>query len=145
MANGRPKKKASDKVFTLGISLRPITRAKLDLVAAGLDRSVSWVVRDAIDYYLQTQAEADQYRDECPEEAARLDREIAAARGNIDEIFGVVIGSPAEAAALDSNTAVPSKNNVGLNRNEAKSVKGHIISAEDKTEIGGAHPQPTAH
>ena len=145
MANGRPKKKASDKVFTLGISLRPITRAKLDLVAAGLDRSVSWVVRDAIDYYLQTQADPDQYRDECPEEAARLDREIAAARGNIDEIFGVVIGSPAEAVALDSNTAVPSKNNAGLNRNEGKSVNGHIISVKDKTEIAGAHPQSITH
>ena len=41
-------------VISTGVAFRPITRAKLELVAAGLDRSVGWVVRDAVDYYLQT-------------------------------------------------------------------------------------------
>ncbi len=128
-------------VISTGVAFRPITRAKLELVAAGLDRSVGWVVRDAVDYYLQTQAEPDQYREDFPALAAKLDAEIKAAGGNVDEIYGAELLQAVDVPGIQ--VVSPGKSLVSPAKVPEQSGKAHEQVADNKINQYGDHlPKP---
>jgi hypothetical protein len=74
-----------------GVNFNTVTRAKLDLIGAGLDRPIGWVVRDAVGAYL-TQFDRDEFnafRKRFPKLAIALDEAIKASGGDNDEIYGL--------------------------------------------------------
>jgi hypothetical protein len=91
--------KSKNNAVSIGVAFRPITRAKLDLIAAGMDRPVGWVVRDAVSSYLELGHEMEEYRARFPRLAAALDQAIADAGGDQDEIYGSEMPEPSSALA----------------------------------------------
>jgi hypothetical protein len=85
-------KKRSEQVKGTGVNFNTVTRAKLDLIGAGLDRPIGWVVRDAVGGYLTAfdRGEFNDYRRRFPKLAAALDQAIKASGGDNDEIYGPV-------------------------------------------------------
>jgi hypothetical protein len=85
-------KKRTEEVKGTGVNFNTITRAKLDLIGAGLDRPIGWVVRDAVGAYLTAfdRDDFNDYRRRFPKLAAALDQAIKASGGDNDEIYGPV-------------------------------------------------------
>ena len=85
-------KKRTEEVKGTGVNFNVVTRAKLDLIGAGLDRPIGWVVRDAVGAYLTAYdiAEFNDYRRRFPKLAAALDEALKASGGDNDEIYGRV-------------------------------------------------------
>jgi hypothetical protein len=85
-------KKRTEEVKGTGVNFNTVTRAKLDLIGAGLDRTIGWVVRDAVGAYLTAfdTAEFANYRKRFPKLAAALDEAVKASGGDNDEIYGPV-------------------------------------------------------
>lgn len=85
-------KKRTEEVKGTGVNFNIVTRAKLDLIAAGLDRPIGWVVRDAVGAYL-TGFDIDEfndYRKRFSKLATALDEAIKQSGGDNDEIYGPV-------------------------------------------------------
>jgi hypothetical protein len=86
-------KKRTEEVKGTGVNFNTVTRAKLDLIGAGLDRPIGWVVRDAVGAYLSGVEHTDDFKDyrrRFPKLAAALDAAIKAAGGDNDEVYGPV-------------------------------------------------------
>jgi hypothetical protein len=85
-------KKRTEVVKGTGVNFNTVTRAKLDLIGAGLDRPIGWVVRDAVGAYLTAfdRDEFNGYRKRFPKLAAALDQAIKDAGGDNDEVYGPV-------------------------------------------------------
>jgi hypothetical protein len=85
-------KKRTEEVKGTGVNFNTVTRAKLDLIGAGLDRPIGWVVRDAVGAYLTAfdRDEFNNYRRRFPKLAAALDEALQASGGDNDEIYGPV-------------------------------------------------------
>jgi hypothetical protein len=94
-------KKSKHNATSLGVAFSTVTRAKLDLLAASLDRPIGWVVRDAVGSYLAGNAFAEE-RARFPQLAKALDAAIVANGGDMDEIYG--LNEPA-APAIDQITS----------------------------------------
>jgi hypothetical protein len=59
-----------------GVNFSALTRAKLDLIAAGQDRPLGWVIRHAVGIYVaayERSADFQQYRQRFPELAKAMD------------------------------------------------------------------------
>ncbi len=85
-----PKKGRKDTT-AIGINFTAVTRAKLNLIAAGLDRPIGWVVRDFVGAGLNGVEFQDEFKDYCkrfPKLAAALDQAIKDAGGDFDEMYG---------------------------------------------------------
>jgi hypothetical protein len=99
-------KKRTEEVKGTGVNFNMVTRAKLDLIGAGLDRPIGWVVRDAVGAYLTAYdiAEFNDYRRRFPKLAAALDEAIKASGGDNDEVYGPVdeVKSGSEGPKSDS-------------------------------------------
>jgi hypothetical protein len=85
-------KKRTEEVKGTGVNFNTVTRAKLDLIGAGLDRPIGWVVRDAVGAYLTAfdRDDFNDYRRRFPKLALALDDAIKASGGDVDEIYGPV-------------------------------------------------------
>lgn len=86
--------KQKNNAVSIGVAFRPVTRAKLNLIAAGMDRPVGWIVRQAVSSYLELGPDMDDYRARFPRLAANLDKEIQDAGGDVDEIYGLEQADP---------------------------------------------------
>jgi hypothetical protein len=84
-----PRKMQQSSGPSLGVQFSAVTRAKLNLLAAGLDRPVGWVIREAVASYLVTNVyELQRYRARFPKLADALDQAIHATGGDFDETDG---------------------------------------------------------
>lgn len=100
-------KKRSEQVEGLGVNLNTAARAKLDLIAAGLDRPIGWVAREAVASYLAQfdPQEFKEFRRRFPKLAAALDEAIKASGGDNDEIYGRID----DGISVDTNSKSDSK------------------------------------
>ena len=45
-------KRVKSRMKPIGINLKQVTRVQLELVAAGMDRTIGWLVREAVEEFL---------------------------------------------------------------------------------------------
>jgi hypothetical protein len=85
-------KKRTEEVKGTGVNFNTVTRAKLDLIGAGLDRPIGWVVRDAVGAYLMAfdRDKFNIFRHRFPKLSAALDEALKASGGDNDEVFGPI-------------------------------------------------------
>jgi hypothetical protein len=103
-------RKSKLNAASIGVAFSAVTRAKLNLIAAGLDRPVGWVIRDAVGLYLGGYAELNEYRKRFPNLATALDAAIKEAGGDMDEIYGRIDdGAPSiDHGSIATKVAKPS-------------------------------------
>lgn len=99
-------RKRTEEIKGVGINFNTVTRAKLDLIAAGLDRPLGWIVRDAVGSYLsgiEHTEEFKEYRRRFPKLATALDNAIQAAGGDNDEVYGAINDVNSDSEGVKSN------------------------------------------
>ncbi|MGB6496356.1 MAG: hypothetical protein WBF09_05120 [Candidatus Acidiferrum sp.] len=143
--------KSKNNAVSIGVAFRPVTRAKLDLIAAGLDRPVGWVIRDAVSAYLQMPSDnidMDNFRARFPRRAAALDQAMEDAGGDVDEIYGIeepvypssALASPAIQLVSQSSQPTEPSNQPESPAIRRVSPATNQLEAEAQPDLGDSRP-----